>query len=44
MTLLFAIFLCSCGSDKSYVQQEFCGKYDLPTDFYEAMKYIDLRL
>lgn len=44
MTLLSAIFLCSCGSDKSYVQQEFCGKYDLPTDFYEAMKYIDSEL
>ena len=44
MTLLSAIFLCSCGSDKSYVQQEFCGKYDLPADFYEAMKYIDSEL
>lgn len=43
-TLLSAIFLCSCSSDKSYVQQEFCGKYDLPSDFSEAMKYIDSEL
>lgn len=40
-TLLSAIFLCSCSSDKSYVQQEFCGKYDLPSEFSEALDYID---
>lgn len=44
LTLLSLIFLCSCSSDSSFVQQEFCGKYDLPSDFSEAMKYIDSEL
>lgn len=42
--LLTFMFLCSCGSEKSYVQQEFCGKYDLPSDFSEAMDYIESKL
>lgn len=41
LTLLTLILFCSCSFDKSYVQQEFCGKYDLPSDFSEALEYID---
>lgn len=44
ITLLTLILFCSCSFDKSYVQQEFCGKYDLPSDFSEALEYIDSNL
>ncbi len=43
--LLLVTMISSCASEgSSYVQQEFCQKYDLPSDFSEAIEYIDSEL
>lgn len=44
LTLLTVILFFSCGPDNSRVQQEFCGKFDLPSDFFKALEYIDSNL
>lgn len=38
-TLLLVTMISSCASERSScVQQEFCQKYDLPSDFSEAIE------
>lgn len=36
-----ALMHSSCTQDANYVEQRFCDIYELPSDFSEALKYID---
>ncbi len=39
---MMSLMACSQhGSEKSFVENEYGGKYDLPSDFYEAIEYIE---
>lgn len=44
VVISIVIILFSCVFNTEVVQQEFCGKYDLPSDFSEALDYIDSKL